>query len=168
MKKPKLVVLTGYPTCGKSTVSRFLGQMGYTRFSGDKISIELFGHTYPYKNDEDPERIWRRIYQRRDESLKRGENVVIDTTAYDEQRRKKLFDTQTPVDKYLVWLQVNSQTMNKRAEGRQWTEDSIKQWKNFVGWEDPKQNDYQLLVYQNNSQEDLKNIKGDLIQQMKN
>lgn len=169
MKNPKLVVLTGYPTCGKSTVSKFLAQsLGYTRLSGDEISIELFGHTYSYKDDENPERIWERIYKRRDEGLKEGRNLVIDTTAYNERMRKRLFDTQTPADKYLVWLQVNLKTMNKRTVERQWTENSIEQWKNYVGWEDPKQNGYQLLVYQNNNPNDLGSIKDELRKQMKN
>jgi len=169
MKKPKLVVLTGYPTCGKSRVSKFLAQnLGYTRISGDEISIELFGHTYPYTDDENPERIWETIYKRRDEGLTEGRNVVIDTTAYDEQRRKRLFNARIPADKYLVWLQVNPETMNRRTRERKWTENSIEQWKNFVGWEDPKQNDYRLLVYQNNDPEDLETIKNDLRKQMKN
>lgn len=88
MKTPKLVVFTGYPTCGKSTISQFLGQNGYRRLSGDDISIELFGHTYPYKENEEPEEIWKTIYQRRDALLEQGMNVVIDTSAYNEERRE--------------------------------------------------------------------------------
>ena len=163
MSNPRLVILTGYPTCGKSTVSKFLVQSeGYKRLSGDDISIELFGHTYPYRENEDPERIWQTIYQRRDTLLEEGKDVVIDTTAYNEEMRNKLFDAPTQSDKYLVWLQVNPETMNKRQEGRGWTPESIGEWKKVVGWEDPRQNGYKILVYRNNSTEDLERIKSDL------
>ena len=167
MKKTNLLVLTGYPTCGKSTVSKFLEQeLGYTRLSGDDISIELFGHTYPYTENEDPERIWETIYQRRDQALRDGQNVVIDTTGYNEQRRRELFDTPTEVERYLGWLQVNPETISRRQEGRQWNQDSVDQWKSYVGWEDPRQNGYRFLVYQNNSPEDLEQIKTDLRKQL--
>jgi predicted kinase len=167
MKIPKLVVLTGYPTCGKSTVSKFLAEdLGFTRLSGDDISIELFGHTYPYKGCEDPERIWEAIYQRRDALLKSGKDVVVDTSAYSENRRKYLFSTPLESDRYLVWLQVNPETMNKRQESRKWMIDSIYRWKNDVGWEDPRQNGYKFLAYQNNFPEDLEQAKADLRKQL--
>jgi len=163
----KLAVLTGYPACGKSTVSRFLERdMGYARLSGDDISEELFGHTYPYSEGEDPERIWQMIHQRRDRLLAEGRDVVIDTTAYDGQRRAGLFSTPAPAEKYLVWLQVSPKTMAKREKGKKWAEGSIERWKAKVGWEDPEEGEYHLLVYANDTQADKERIKSELIKEL--
>ena len=163
----KLVVFTGYPTCGKSTLSKFLDHdLGFIRLSGDEISEELFGHTYPYAGGEDPERIWDTIYRRRDRLLAKGKNVVIDTTAYDERRRSELFAASAQTEKYLVWLQVSPETMAGRAKGREWAEDDIELWKAQVGWEDPQKGGYHLLVYANDVPDDLERIKSDLRKQL--
>lgn len=162
----KLVVLTGFPTCGKSTVSRFLEQdMGFSRLSGDDISVELFGHTYPYSGNENPERIWDTVCKRRDQLLEEGRNVVIDTTAYNEQRRTVLFDTVKETENYLIWLQVSSKSVEKRTSRREWKDDDINKWKNHVEWEDPKSNGYHLVIFHNNDPEDLKRIKSGLKKQ---
>ena len=174
----KLVVFTGYPTCGKSTLSRFLDQdLGFIRLSGDEISEELFGHTHPYADNEDPEEIWKTIYRRRDRLLAKGRDVVIDTTAYDEQRRSGLFAASAQTEKYLVWLQVSPETMARRAKGREWTADDMELWKAQVGWEDPQEGPclpqqtkpqeggYHLLVYANDVPDDLERIKSDLRKQ---
>jgi predicted kinase len=161
MKEPKLVVLTGYPGCGKTTLSNFLvKKMDFVLLSGDMIAIELFGHVYPFKEGENPELIWETVCRRRDELLKDGKSVVIDTTAYNNNRRADLLSTDVLADKYLVWLQVSPNILESRLSGRKWTQDSTEKWKLLVGWEDPNPSSgYILLLFKNDNQEDLELIE---------
>ncbi|MBI4176222.1 MAG: ATP-binding protein [Candidatus Aenigmarchaeota archaeon] len=164
-----LVVMTGVPASGKSTVAKFLEESkGYSRISGDDISVELFGHTYPFSEGEDTGLIWNVIYRKRDEALSDKRNVVIDTTAYSQFRRRELLNIHglpmpySLAQHHLLWLKVTPDIINDRTGQKGWSENTVLKWMNDVMWEPPRRDKYRLLEYDNNTPDDLERIRADL------
>jgi predicted kinase len=72
----EVIILIGFPGCGKSTFAKTLGK-NYDILSSDTIRIEVYGDA----NAEDVNRVvFKKLHGRMWGALKNGKNVVIDAT----------------------------------------------------------------------------------------
>lgn len=158
---PKLVVLTGYPSSGKTTVSKFLSEeLGYARVGVDDVVDGA-----RMDQDEVEFMLWPMVTGSRNNWLSQGKNVVVDSPAASRELREYLFETCVPCQKYLVWMRTSPGENYSRKSQQVWTRNDIEKWK-AGGWEDPQPGSYTLLVYPNDTQEDLGKIKEDLIRRL--
>lgn len=90
------LVLTGYPSSGKTLVARRLVQdrPDFVRISGDDLRTMFFNEPIPSR-DEDL--LYSTLTVIRDELLRRGYNVVIDTTAPTNKTRSYLMRSRRTV-----------------------------------------------------------------------
>lgn len=80
----ELILLTGLPASGKSTVSKSYSEKGYKVHSSDTLRIELFEDV---SNQENNEKVFSELYKRTRNDLLNGFNVVIDATNLVSKRR---------------------------------------------------------------------------------
>lgn len=158
---PKYVVMSGNYGAGKSTISKYLrDELSFVMI--DTLSkLQKYGDSIKTHLDEIYNKIWNEIYSEAEDNLKKGKNVVIDTTSYNEKMREKLFSLPAEADKYLLWIQRNEDLALERVKER--PEGWSPTGRLDIKYEDPKPNDkYKILVYQNNTAEDLKRMKREL------
>jgi len=175
MKTVNLVVFTGYPHSGKTTIANFLVKHGFLRLEIDQIRKELFGRGFPNVNDEE-ERLARLTFQyRKADILASGKSVMLDSCSISKVDRQENFlipdfvenslrKQKMKLRKYLIFLDVKRKIIIKRniSDNRE-----KKALLDILGkidksWQDPKSynsKDVKLLVYKNNTKQDLENIK---------
>jgi predicted kinase len=171
MKLPELIVLTGKPGSGKTTVSEYMrAELGYTRLSGDDEMKWQYAQANPhadegkwYDNITDGQKkaAWDRMFRKRDMYLARGCDVVIDTSGNTEEKRHSLLTAPVECKRYLIWLIMDPDSHRGIIEkDRRWGPDAIAEWEREYGWEDPKPGvGYELIEYRHM---DLLYIKKDL------
>ncbi len=174
MKKPYLVLTTGFPSAGKSEISKYLQkELGFVRLSTDDIRKSYFDvdNYHTYKNDV--------LYQKKEfiltdtlnrsklTSLYYGLDVVIDSSAGFEKIRDQFLDTKInensmiSADKFLIYLKVDEDILRERNKIKGRKNNPVKEWKEF--WQDPiKSEDYKLITYENNVSIDLDKILQDI------
>src|SRR3989338_6424382 len=110
MKTVNLVVFTGYPHSGKTTIAGFLVKHGFVRLELDEIRKELFGRGYPHITD-DTEREARLTLQfRKLDFLVEGKNVIIDSCSLNNTDKLENFSLPSfvlkkiKIKKYLIYL----------------------------------------------------------------
>ena len=111
-------MLTGYPSSGKTLVARRLVQekADFVRASGDDLRTMFFNEPIPSR-DEDP--VYSTLTVMRDEMLRRGYNVVVDTTAPTKKTRSYLMRTRVPnVDGLLIVVVANREALLERTRAR--------------------------------------------------
>jgi len=167
---PSLVVLTGYPSSGKSTLSKYLQkEYDFTVISADDLRHSMFGEGYfnlkelPNGNLKE-DLVWQMIGRGKMEALNRGLDVLIDTTAMVDEVRYLHLDTTIPykgsliANKYLLWVDTDREVIGERNLKRGRSNDPLKWWDEH--WTDPVLgNDNCLLLrLRNNTEEDLQRI----------
>jgi predicted kinase len=112
------LVLTGYPSSGKTFLARRLVQDNptFARISGDDLRTMLFNEPIPSRDEE---LVYSMLTLMRDELLRHGHSVVIDTTAPTNQTRTYLMSTKAPnVDSLLIVVVANRELLLERANAR--------------------------------------------------
>lgn len=112
------LVLTGYPSSGKTLLARRLVQdnSSFVRISGDDLRTMFFNEDAPSR-DEDL--IYSTLALMRDELLRRHDNVVIDTTAPTNKARSHLMRTKVPnVDSLLIVVVANRESLLERTRAK--------------------------------------------------
>jgi predicted kinase len=130
------LVLTGYPSSGKTLLARKLVQdkSDFARISGDDLRMMFFNEPIPCRDEELP---YSTLTSMRDELLRRSYNVVIDTTAPTNKTRSHLMRTKVPnVDSLPVVVVASRESLleRTRAKGHFGTIDA---WDR--AWEPPPQ-----------------------------
>jgi len=167
--RPRLIVTTGFPSCGKSTYSKYLEkEHDFCRLSSDDLREKIWGCGFmdpEYQNDK--EALNRKEYvlgnvmdSIKYENLISGKDVVIDSTASREEFRYQLFNTnlynnELDVERILLYIRANQEQLDIRnkARGRTkvWTPD----------FKEPEECDYyKLITFDNNDEiQRAENIK---------
>lgn len=181
MKDASLLVLTGWPSEGKTCLAKMLKGYSFEYLSTDDKRKEIYPGKMPleipYPDGWEP--IWESISNYRDKSLISGKNVVIDSCAQNNYIRNKFFkissevktflnEKQINLHRYLIQLHTNEEEilMREQRRGRSLEEISkiIEVMK--TDYEEPYKyrfEDVKFLKYDNNNFHDqkliLKNIK---------
>ena len=176
MKTVNLVVFTGYPHSGKTTIANFLVEHGFVSIELNEIRKELFDEEFP-KITEHSERISRLVFQyRKLDNLIKGKSVIMDTAAISNTDREENFlipefaaqilkNKKFKLKKYLLYIDVDRNLMKKRN-----MKDPNRNNKVFFRvlktidkyWQEPKSyksKSVKRLTYKNNAKEDLEKIK---------
>jgi predicted kinase len=109
------IVLSGYPRAGKTMLAQRLvaENQCYARVGVDELRKMLFNETYPC---HDEYLVYSMIAEMRDDLLKLGYCVVIDSTAPFNITRQFLLTTKiTPVNPLLVVVSVDRPVLLKRT-----------------------------------------------------
>jgi len=112
------LVLTGYPSSGKTLLARRLVQDNQTfvRISGDDLRVMFFNEPAPSR-DEDL--LYSMLVFTRDELLRRQRSVIIDTTAPTNRTRSYLMDARVPgVNSLLVVVVASRSTVIDRTRAK--------------------------------------------------
>jgi len=112
------LVLTGYPSSGKTLLARRLVQdrADFVRISGDDLRTMFFNEPIPSRDEE---LLYSTLALVRDELLRRGYNVVIDTTAPTNRTRSFLIQTKvTNVDGLLIVVVASRESLLERTRAR--------------------------------------------------
>ncbi|MFH1630748.1 MAG: AAA family ATPase [Candidatus Aenigmatarchaeota archaeon] len=163
-RTPKLIVLTGFPTTGKTSIALFIERyLGFAMLSADEIAKGIFGHGHPFGEGENPRKIFETVFRRRDRFLNQRRDVVIDSGATTDDQRKSFFSTPVKTVNYLIWIQAKSEILEKRLKDRPWVTQGLDELVKEQRWRDPREKtDYELLIYENNDERDMRHIKEDL------
>ncbi len=175
MKTVNLVVLTGYPHSGKTEVAKFLVKYGFVRLELDEIRKELFGRGWPHVTDKTEREARLTLQFRKVDLLAEGKSVIIDSCAINNTDRLENFFTpsfvskQIKLKKFLIYLDVDRKVLIKRnLDDKSRSEKFREAFKTIDKyWQDPKtykskQGNVKLLVYKNNTKQDLEKIKMNL------
>ena len=170
---PNLVVMTGYPSAGKSQVSKYLvEEQGFTGLLIDDLRRELFGKGYlemlngGEAGERENQESWNTLRWRELCGLIAGHNVVVDSTAQDEYSRQVLFHTGVTTKNSLVYLQVSREELARRNAERGRENDANAMWDEI--WEEPKETGlYEILRFQNDTPKDQERIFRELDQKFR-
>lgn len=170
MRWPDLVVLTGYPSSGKSTVSKyFQKEYDFTIISADDLRHSMFGEGYfnlkeiP-KGDLKEDLVWQMIDYAKMSALRKGLDILIDTTAMVDEVRDVHLNTTINgqgsilANKYLIWVDTDRNVIGERNIKRGRSNDPLKWWDD--NWTDPEIVKENCLLFRlrNNGEEDLQRI----------
>jgi predicted kinase len=170
MKIPNLVVMTGYPSAGKSQISKYLvEEHSFTGLLIDDLRRELFGRGYlemlndGENGDRENQETWRALEWRKICGLLAGHDVVVDSTSQDEYARKQLFNTGLVTQNTLIYPEVSREELARRNTERGRVNDANAMWDKI--WEEPKPSKlYKLLQAPNETLEDQARIFRELDQ----
>ena len=159
MRMPRLVAVTALPASGKTTITRYMEQsLGFVRLSGDEEMEAKYGGQGWYGRITEEQKIaaFERLCRKRDEYLRAGRDVVIDTTGYCEGFRKENLGTQQPCKKYIIWIKLAPGAHAALIRKKGWAPGVVEKWSAERKWEDPKESrEYALIVYENRSTEQI-------------
>ena len=173
----RLVVLTGYLLTGRTTVSKYLARLGFHYVCNEDVSRELFDRSYTeLPNGQGFHgKVWEEVNRRKFTGLMKPQDTVVDSASPYNWQRVSLLDTSglpldMSVEKYLLFLRSTRETIARRFvdmrpdRSHEYIQQRIDQWESEI-WEDIDENlknQYTILSYENNTQEDLEAIKMDL------
>ena len=112
------LVLTGYPSSGKTLLARRLVQdrPNFVRVSGDDLRTMFFNEPIPSRDEE---LLYSMLTIIRDELLRRQYNIVIDTIAPTNRTRSYLMSTKVPnVDSLLIVVVASRDSLLERTRAR--------------------------------------------------
>lgn len=137
----KLVVFTGFPATGKTTLAKkLMNEEGFARLSTDDLRNQLYEKNYGQLKDEnlgkEKEEAVRDIMGlSKNKLLKRGVNVVIDSSAPNKKLRNKFLYTNVKnIDNYLVHIYSDIEILKNRQKERGKEESIIEDFLNEY-WE---------------------------------
>lgn len=172
-KRPKLVVLCGFPCSGKTKIAKeVFSTNGFVILNSDKIR-EKMGYSFnPFsdvlseeercKFHEKEEIMLHTINLRKHQNILNGKNVVIDSCAIFKKTRDDLLFSLL-ADKYLIWLKVDERILLNRNRGiRKGFKESLRLLKEKY-WQKPEAAaNYKLLEYKNNTLKDYQRMVLDI------
>lgn len=85
----KIVLLAGIPGSGKTTLSQRLIDKGYVTINADQIREELWGDAAEQSNKE---AVFQVFFERLEEGLRRGWDIVIDNTNINGRHREPIIE----------------------------------------------------------------------------
>lgn len=145
----KLVVLSGYPRSGKSTIARFMRkELGFSVVSMDQARCDVHGMPFPmlleYHGNGDPQNpkflrkeaeVCDRVQRQKLVLLNQGADVVVDSCAIDNDARWTLIQPSyselfcdRALDRYLAVLDVRRDELLKRAARSEYNLGFYKVW----------------------------------------
>lgn len=166
---PRLVVMTGYFSSGKTTISKYLEELGFTTLCSDLYRKKLVGPRIGIlkviRDSELFERekeVWKELDMDKRKMLGNGYDVVVDSQAENDNMRRYLLNTnydraEINPEKYLIIIRADKEILSKREceEGIKWCDEN---------WTEPDTNlDCEIIEYKNNVPDDLEHIRKDLM-----
>lgn len=85
----KLVLMAGIPGSGKTTLAQRLIDKGFVCLNADLIREELWGDA---SDQRDKEKVFEVFFERLEEGLKRGWDIVIDNTNINGKHREPIIE----------------------------------------------------------------------------
>ncbi|MEM3731682.1 MAG: AAA family ATPase [Candidatus Bathyarchaeia archaeon] len=140
--------MSGYPRSGKTTLAYRLvaDNQNFARVGVDELRTMLFNEAPPCRDEF---LIYSMIAEMRDDLLKRGYNVIVDSTAPDNATREFLLSTKVGgVNRLLIVLNVERSILIKRNIERFGNADPVIAWDKR--WEEPKGN-IPIFKFKNNN-----------------
>jgi len=168
MAKLNLVLLTGLPASGKSTVAeRLASQYGFLTLSTDELRQSIFRQTYE-KLVEDgklKEEVIRKIMDySKLQILSQGFNLVIDTSAPTEKFRRRMLELPETLDqivnKYLLYIKSDETILLSRSRMRRDSEDRIRNIQQF--WSEPQNEFCGASLYEISNNSNLEQLYKDV------
>jgi predicted kinase len=146
------LVLSGYPRSGKTTLAkRVIAENPYfARIGVDELRDVLFNETYPCRDEF---LIYSMMAEMRDDLLKRGYSIMIDSTAPDSITREFLLTTEVEqVNRLLIILNVDRAILIERIRGKFGDASKVYAWDKR--WEKPK-GKIPIFKFKNNDMEEF-------------
>jgi predicted kinase len=170
----KLVLVQGFPFSGKTELAKWVeSDLGYARLCADDARMKIFKKRAPEMAEHEEAFVWRLLSGKRDAALLDGKSVVWDSAAYNTDWRRAVLEYDKKledVERYLVDLKVRQDELLRRGMEREslprekveaWLRPYLEMWQEVGDYPDVK-----IIVYENNSREDLERIKQDLRQKL--
>ena len=170
---PILLVTSGYPLSGKTTLTKDMEKYGFERISAEDIREKTFGKTIEEIRPEEEEEVWKKVLEKRDEALKKGVSVCIDSVSPDNKSRLRFLELNKNLEKTtqkaLVIIYADRERLLDRGRHRdKRITEALKRIK-FVEklWQKPA--DFpgvKVLKYKNNSRKEYDLLFGDIVKRL--
>ena len=85
----RLILLVGIPGSGKSTLAKKIMERGFHCLSADPIREELYGKAI---EQGDKEEVFRIFFERFEQALAQGLDIIVDNTNLNPKQRKPILD----------------------------------------------------------------------------
>ena len=179
MDIPNYVLMTGFPSAGKSSISNYLrNKLGFAKHSSDDLREIIFGAVDYLKFQKDPNfrekenYIFNQLKKGSLTTLYMGFDTVVDYTAGLNVLRSSSLDSyligpdgkkyEIPCKKSLIYIRAEDNVLKERNLKRGRLNDPTSEWR-YAGWDEPSESpNWDLIVYNNNTQHDLEKIFEDI------
>lgn len=85
----RIILMIGVPGSGKTTLARKIAEKGFHYINADGIREELYGNA---AEQGDKEQVFKLFFERLDELMKNGTDVIIDNTNLNPKQRKPILE----------------------------------------------------------------------------
>jgi len=85
----RIILMIGVPGSGKTTLAKKIAEKGFHYINADGIREELYGNA---AEQGDKEEVFNLFFQRLDELMKVGTDVIIDNTNLNPKQRKPILE----------------------------------------------------------------------------
>ena len=171
-----LVLASGLTGSGKSWASKYMkGELGFYRICLEEIRDILYGTGYiadPLKKGAANGLATDQGLWEAEMALRKGENVVIDSGATKDERRRELLDyfDSDDVRRCILIFEANPETRIKRVigrpgqYGRRMTPDEVREhvYNDMLNWKEPDMPGIEIVRYIRETPEDDESIMSDL------
>ncbi|HOT84499.1 MAG TPA: AAA family ATPase [Methanofastidiosum sp.] len=114
-----IIVITGLPGTGKTTIAKALAkEIDAIVFSTDKIRKMIF--EIPVYNEEDKRMVYNELFFQAEKYLKMGKNVILDGTFYTKALRNRAKEVGALFSQkvYFVYCKTPEDILKKRIDSR--------------------------------------------------
>lgn len=176
--QPRLVVLSGYPCSGKTTLTHFMqDELGFLSVGLDPLVEMVYNRKFIHLRNHYPREMrtsmfWEPLLNNiKMYFLRHSYDTVIDSATPFNEQRKDFFNTgDIDVEKYLIVLDVNPDVLRERSIAVSGKEYDLENW--AIGgrwgdrWEIPNPASElgckEVFVYPNNTREETEAMYTDL------
>lgn len=159
-----LLVLTGFPSSGKTSISEKLENY-FVCISTGLLREKIYPNKKPLeiKYPDDWEKIWDEVCLQRNEALYNDENVIIDSCAHTKYIREKFLFLPEDIEnvrRKLIILNTDQEEIARREKTRDRNMEKVIDAM-MTDYQDPREFEYGDVIieeYQNNSFGDQENI----------